>query len=44
MSLIVNSLIFIIGFISGLVVMYCFINHQNMREFNQRQERYKRMI
>ena len=49
MSLIVNFIIgsvlgFSIGFVLGLIVMYWYNYYQIMREFNNRQERYRRMI
>lgn len=35
---------FIIGFIIGCIVMYSYEYWRNLREFNKRQERYKRML
>jgi hypothetical protein len=44
MNVLINCLMFIIGFILGLIVMNYYDYYRNIQEFNNRQERYRRMI
>ena len=42
--MIFQLILFFIGVIIGAILMYCYDYWRNMREFNKRQEKYKRMI
>ena len=45
MSWIYSAIIgFSIGFIMGMIGMYCYDYWRNLREFNERQERYKKLL
>ncbi len=37
-------ILFLVGVILGAILMYCYDYWRNLKEFNKRQERYKRMI